>query len=132
MSRPSSLRGVTCAVGVLAASAALAYPLDGYQETGIRRLEGIRLAQTGAVRDVKQPPGALLNLQEVDLRLVGQNFDLPAPDPELTRSIGGLMGGTAGSYGFAVLDLTDPKRPRYAERNGTYRQNVGKIGRAHV
>lgn len=132
MSRPSFLRGVTCAVGVLAASAALAYPLDGYQETGIRRLEGIRLAQTGAVRDVKQPPGALLTLKEVDLRLVGQNFDLPAPDPELTRSIGGLMGGTAGSYGFAVLDLTDPKRPRYAERNGTYRQNVGSVGKIVV
>ena len=37
--------------------AALAYPLDGYQETGIRRLEGIRLANEGVVKDVKQPPG---------------------------------------------------------------------------
>ena len=132
MSRPGSLRGITCAVGVLATSAVLAYPLDGYEETGIRRLEGLRLAQTGAVRDVKQPPGALLNLKEVDLRLVGQNFDLPAPDPELTRSIGGLMAGTAGSYGFAVLDLTDPKRPRYAERYGAYRQNVGSVGKIIV
>jgi len=132
MRRSGSLRGITCAVGVLATSAVLAYPLDGYEETGIRRLEGIRLAQTGVVRDVKQPPGALLNLQEVDLRLVGQNFDLPAPDPELARGIAGLMAGTAGSYGFAVLDLTDPKRPRYAERNGTYRQNVGSVGKIVV
>ncbi len=132
MTRTDVLRALASAACAFATTVATGYPLDGYEETGIRRLEGIRLAQTGVVRDVKQPPGALLNLREVDLRLVGQNFDLPAADPELARGIAGLMAGTAGSYGFAVLDLTDPKRPRYAERNGTYRQNVGSVGKIVV
>ena len=55
----------------LGAGAAAAYPLDGYESTGIRRLEGLRLAQEGVVKDVTQPPGALLGLRDVDLRLLG-------------------------------------------------------------
>ena len=66
---------------LLAATAAFAYPLDGYDDTGIRRLEGSRLANEGVVRDVKQPPGALLKLRDVDPRLLGQTFDLPPVDP---------------------------------------------------
>ena len=32
----------------------------------------------------------------------------------------------------AVLDLSDPAKPRYAEHNGTYRQNVGSVGKIVV
>ena len=38
-----------CALASAVPAAALAYPLDGYPETGIRRLEGSRLAQEGIV-----------------------------------------------------------------------------------
>jgi len=111
---------------------ASAYPLDGYPETGIRRLEGNRLAQQGVVKDVRQPPGALLPLKDVQLRLVGQTFDLPPPDPELTRRLGSILTGGMGDYGVAVLDLSDPARPRYAEQRGDYRQNVGSVGKLLV
>ncbi len=47
-----------------------AYPLDGYGETGIRRVEGARMANEGLVPGRKQPPGALLSTAEVDLRLL--------------------------------------------------------------
>ncbi len=43
----------------------IAYPLDGTEYTGIQRLEGMRLGQTGKVRSRKLPPGALLNLNQV-------------------------------------------------------------------
>jgi hypothetical protein len=109
-----------------------AYPLDGYPETGIRRLEGMRLAQEGVVKDVKQPPGALLATKDVDLRLAGQTFDLPAPDPELTRLVAATLTGGMDAYGFAVLDLTDPAKPRYAEHRGDHRQNVGSVGKLVV
>ena len=59
-----------------------AYPLDGYPETGIRRVEGTRLANEGIIPGRKQPAGALLSTAEVDLRLLDYpNLDLPAPDP---------------------------------------------------
>ena len=118
-----------CALAVFEASA---YPLDGYGETGIRRLEGSRLANEGAVKDVRQPPGAMLGLKGVDLRLVGQTFDLPAPDPEFTRQVNGILTGSMDDYGFAVLDLTDPANPRYAEHRGDYKQNVGSVGKLIV
>lgn len=108
------------------------YPLDAYPATGIRRLEGLRLANEGKVADVKQPRGALLPLKDVDLRLAGATFDLPAPDPELSRQLESLLGGSLDGYGLALLDLSDPAKPRYAEHNGTYRQNVGSVGKTVV
>ena len=133
MRRPgSTLRALAFAAGTLTAVAATAYPLDGYEETGIRRLEGNRLADEGLVRDVKQPPGARLGLKDVDLRLVGQTFDLPAPDPGFTRQITGLLTGSMDGYALAVLDLSDPARPRYAEHRGSHRQNVGSVGKIVV
>ncbi|MGA8055087.1 MAG: serine hydrolase, partial [Burkholderiales bacterium] len=122
----------TLAAGSFAPPAALAYPLDGYAETGIRRLEGNRLAQEGVIKDVKQPPGALLALKDVDLRLVGQTFDLPPPDPAFTRQVTGILTGSMDAYGLAVLDLTDLSKPRYAEHRGDYKQNVGSVGKLVV
>jgi len=113
MSRTGSFAAVALVSAALAAGAA-AYPLDGYETTGIRRLEGLRLANEGVVKDVKQPPGATLPLKDVDLRLLGQSFDLPPPDPQFTREVASVLAGEMNAYGVAVLDLTDPAHPRYA------------------
>ena len=118
--------------GALLSLGVYAYPLDAYPETGIRRLEELRLANEGKIADVKQPSGAMLPLKAVDLRLAGLTLDLPPPDPELNRQLSGLLGGNLAGYGLAVLDLTDPARPRYAEHNGDYRQNVGSVGKIVV
>ena len=126
------LGAVALAAAALSAGPALAYPLDGYPETGIRRLEGLRLANEGVVKDVKQPPGAMLGLKDVDLRLLGQTFDLPAPDPEFTRQVSGILTGGMDAYGLAVLNLTDPSKPRYAEHRGDHKQNVGSVGKLVV
>jgi hypothetical protein len=116
----------------LAPAVAPAYPLDGYETTGIRRLLAIRLVQEGKLPGGKQPPGALLGLADVDLRLVGRPFVVPAADPDLTRRIVDILGADADRYGVAVLDLTDPTEPRYAEHRGDYRQNVGSVGKLVV
>jgi hypothetical protein len=121
------------ALAILCTSAGLhAYPLDGYAETGIRRLEGSRLANEGKVKDIKQPPGALLATADVEPRLAGQTFDLPTPDPEFTRRIAATLTGSMSDYGLAVLDLSDPARPRYAEHRADHRQNVGSVGKLVV
>jgi hypothetical protein len=116
----------------LSMSAADAYPLDAYPETGLRRLEGLRLANEGKVADVKQAKGAMLPLKAVDLRLVGSTFDLPPSDPEFDRQLAGILGGGLAGYGVAILDLSDPAEPHYAEHNSTYRQNVGSVGKVVV
>jgi hypothetical protein len=129
--RRSRLPALAASLAV-AAAFAHAYPLDGYGETGVRRLEGGRLANEGKVKDVKQPPGAMLPLKDVEPRLVGQTFDLPAPDPTLTREMEAVLTGSMDDYGLALLDLSDPGKPRYAEHRADHRQNVGSVGKLVV
>lgn len=115
---------------LLLPSLAAAYPLDGYEDTGIRRVEGFRLMTEGKIKGSKQPPGARLNTEQVDLRLLDhKSMQLPAADPAFTAQIKKLLGAEASRYGISVLDLSDPDNPRYAEYNGDYKQNVGSVGK---
>jgi hypothetical protein len=116
-----------------ASTTALAYPLDGYEDTGIRRVEGARLANEGLAEGGKQPAGAMLTTEQVDLRLLNRkDFNLPEVDPAFTAKIEALLGSNADRYGVAVLDLTDPENPRYAEHRGNAKQNVGSVGKLLV
>ena len=111
----------------------VAYPLDGYEETGIRRVEGARLAHEGLAKGGFQPPGALWPTEEVDIRLLERpDMVLPQADPAFTAQVAALLGDKADRYGLVVLDLTDPDQPRYAEHRGDYRQNVGSVGKMLV
>ena len=110
----------------------MAYPLDGYEETGIRRVEGARLANEGLAIGGFQPPGAMLTTEQVDIRLVDRGIPLPPADPAFTAQIKDMLGEHADSYGIAVLDITDLDNPRYAEYRGDHRQNVGSVGKLLV
>ena len=110
-----------------------AYPLDGTPYTGIARLEGYRLAQEGKVRGRRLHAGAMLGMDQVDLRLRNHpNLDIPPLDPEFSAKIRELFGTEADRYAAAVLDLTDPERPRYAEHRGSESHNPGSVGKLVV
>ena len=107
-----------------------AYPLDGYGYTGIARLEGYRLAMEGKVRAPKQPPGALLSMDQVDLRLEAKtDFEIPPGETEFVAQVQNLLGAEADRYAMAVLDLTSIEQPRYAEHRSTERANPGSVGK---
>ena len=111
----------------------IAYPLDAYPATEIRRIEAGRLAVLAKAGGRQQPPGALLPLDLVDLRLLNHSeLKLPEPDPELTHRAVQLLGDRADRYGLALLDLSDPDHPRYAEHRADFRQNVGSVGKIVV
>ena len=121
------------ALALLGLSSAQAYPLDGYADTGIARVEGSRLAAEGIIKGPKQPPGAMLSTEQVDLRLLDYpNMAIPVPDPEFTAQVARLLGSNANRYGISVLDLSDLDHPRYAEHRGDYTQNVGSVGKIIV
>ena len=109
------------------------YPLDAYEQTEILRLEAYRLAQTGQVRGRLLPPGARLESDDIQLRLIDQpDFEIPAPDAALSASIRALLGEDADGYAIAMLDLTDPANPRYAAHNAEQNQNPGSVGKLMV
>jgi hypothetical protein len=119
---------------LLAAGPALAYPLYGSEDTGIKRLEQARLAHEDKLEGGrKKVSGELLSVEQVDLRLLGnKDLDLPAPDPAFTAQIRALLGENTGRYGISVLDLTDLGKIRYAEHNGGLQQNPGSVGKIAV
>ncbi|MEJ2286970.1 MAG: hypothetical protein P8X85_25685, partial [Desulfobacterales bacterium] len=113
---------VACLMGLMIAATCMAYPLDGYAYTGIARLEAYRLAMEGKVRAPKQPPGALLSIDQVDIRLQARSvFLIPPPDDEFVAKVQNLLGAEADRYALAVLDLSNLAQPRYAEHRSTAR-----------
>ncbi len=130
--KPFWLLGIVV-FGLIAPSDGGAYPLDGYAYTGIERLEAYRLAMEGKVRAPRQPPGALLPSDQVDLRLREQtDFEIPASDTEFAARVVKLLGEEADRYNIVVLDLTDTARPRYAEHQGSLPANPGSVGKIIV
>jgi hypothetical protein len=117
---------------LLSVTTVFSYPLDGYEETGIRRVEGARLANEGLAEGGSQPPGALLTTEQVDLRLLNAEIKLPSADADFTSRVTALLGEHKDAYGIAVLDLTDRDNPRYAEHRDDHRQNVGSVGKLLV
>ncbi len=110
-----------------------AYPLDAYEDTGIRRLQAADLIQKGEKRGTKQPKGGTLSTSQVDLRLVDhQQMVLPATDPDFTNQIVELLADEADRYAISVLDLSDLANPRYAEHNATQTRNPGSVGKIMV
>jgi hypothetical protein len=105
-----------------------AYPLDGDVATGIR-LTHARLVQAGHLPGPKQPPGERLSLDQVDLRLLGQKEWTYRGPIRSCRGVVGLLGRMADRYAIAVLDVSDPAAPRYAEHGGEVRRNPGSVGK---
>jgi hypothetical protein len=116
----------------LSAGTAFAYPLDGYPATGIKRLEAYRLSATSSGRPDFLTEGEMLPSNQLKLGLADRAFAMPAVDPELSAQIRSLLGADAAAYGVAVLDWSNPKRPRYATVNADQAQNPGSVGKIMV
>ncbi len=125
--------------GLLAsAKAAMAYPLDGYESTGIRRLLGYRLAMEGKLaRGINIPPGGRLGMADIKLTLKGVNdsYDVSADtprDPKLQQGLERVFSGRDPSYSLALLDITNPREPRFAELRSEVKRIPGSLGKLLV
>jgi len=110
-----------------------AYPIDAYEKTGIGRLEVMRRIEAETLKGRKQPKGALLSTDEVDIRLLEHaDMELPPIDGAFKRQIEGLLGQYVDRYAVSVLDLSKVDAPRYAEVNGAVARNPGSVGKILV
>jgi hypothetical protein len=125
-------------VSLVCLVAAGPYPLDGYEQTGIRRLRAYAMIQDGTMPgSLPLPPGARLGWNSVKLRLAGVNDTLDVGpdtplDAELQRGLERIAETRDPSYRLAVLDITDPTRPRYAAVKPTQGYTPGSVGKLLV
>ena len=118
----------------VAAGGAAAYPIDGYDYTGIRRLEQARLVQAGAIPGRRKLAGQRLGLAQVQPDWHGSDgTTLPPPDEALGRALAALVPeAQRADYAMALLDLSDAQHPTYAAWQGNARANVGSVGKILV
>lgn len=125
-------------VGALTASASLvrAYPLSGYERTGIRRLWAYDPARRPLLGGPSLPPGAHLSLSGVKLRLLeNRDYDVTADtvrDPQLQAGLEDIFRLRDPNYSVAVLDITEPTAPRYAALDETRQYLPGSVGKLLV
>lgn len=112
------------------------YPLDAARRTGMRRLLGYGRAQEGKVSGPKIPAGGRWGEAQILLRLTGnRGFDITADTPrdaDLQSKLEAVLGGRNSSYGIALLDISDPARPRYAAVRETDKLLPGSAGKLNV
>ncbi len=114
------------------------YPIDGYDETGIRRLKRLELIQEGELKATGSPlpPGALKKLDEIQLSLSSRKTDsvseLLRVDEDFQAMVNTLFRGLDKSYSLSVLDISDPGNPRYAQRNQKAGYQPGSVGKIAV
>ena len=107
------------------------YPLNGEEESGIRRLEGYRLAQE-APTGSKLKTGQLWKVEDVKLNLTGYqgpDFDSLEPDIELQKSLAAMLSKRDPSYSMVVIDYSDPGELRWASLKPDLKQNPGSVGK---
>ncbi len=116
---------------MLLSASVLAYPLDGLDESGIRRLEGFQLAQQtpGAAKLVA---GQLWDTADIGLRLLdyaGPDFDELPEDPELAAFLAKSLKNRDPSYAMVLVDFSDAAAIRWAGLRPDLRQNAGSVGK---
>jgi len=130
----SVLIGVIISFGFIVISeSGYTYPVDGYEKTGIRRLERLRLILADSLRGTKLPEGGQRLLNSIRLNLTddrGAELDsLPEPDAELQKQIRSLFPGRHASYSVAVMDITPGRPIRFAERQSHRTLSPGSVGK---
>ena len=112
------------------------YPIDGYEYSGIRRLLRLQLVLSGDIKDTKPIPGAQKSIEDIHLHLLGSRGDgldsLPEPDPGLQKALNSLFPSLHESYSVTLLDISEGKPVRYAQRQPDRGFQPGSVGKLAV
>lgn len=125
---------ISAAMLLLAGTApfiAAAYPLDGADESGIRRLEGYLLAQKKP-GSAKLWPGQLWSADDIRLQLTGYDgpdFDATPEDPDLAAFLSKNLRNRDPSYSMVLVDIGNAAKPRWAGLRPDIRNNAGSVGK---
>lgn len=114
-----------------------AYPIDGFAYSQIKRLLWLQKTISGEVQDRMPLKGAMLSIDSIQLPLLDDQrredwSQLPDIDPEFQKKINSLFPNLHESYSLAILDYSDDRAVRYAERQGSRGFQPGSVGKLAV
>ena len=136
MKRVTVLSALAALIGILNVNAIICYPFDGYQLTGIRRLERIRLIVDKKLKGTVPVNGARKSVADIQLNLVSLPGDslrvFPQVNPELQKRIDALFPDRHESYSLALLDITPGKPFRLALRQADRQFSPGSVGKLAI
>ncbi|OGI10560.1 MAG: hypothetical protein A2Y40_04465 [Candidatus Margulisbacteria bacterium GWF2_35_9] len=113
----------------------LAYPYDGFLETGIRRLHRIQAVIETKRGTLPIPPGGKKKTAEIHLNLMNQpSIDVKTieKNSQLQRLLIKNPLIQTGNYGVAILDISNPEKLRYAAINETKLFDPGSVGKLAI
>lgn len=117
----------------LSSVALFAYPIDGYETTGIRRLLYLQMVLNGDIKGNLPRDGALLKMEDIRLNLLSMRGDslenLGVSDEKLQRAIDALFPNLHESYSIAVLDISEGHALRYARRQEKQAYQPGSVAK---
>ncbi|MCB2149306.1 MAG: serine hydrolase, partial [Deltaproteobacteria bacterium] len=115
---------------------ARAYPIDGFETTGIRRLAFLHQVVEGRSKGPVLPPGARRSIADIRLNLegdAGRDLDrLPSSDPGLQARIDALFPNRDESYSLVVLEITPGRPVRLAARQADRSFSPGSVGKLAI
>lgn len=131
---------ISCIIGIFwvafFSDASLSYPIDGYDVSGIRRLERLRLILDGKLTEPKPVPGARNSISNIKLNLLSPGHKVPPEpmkvDPDLQKAIEALFPDRHESYCLALLDITAGRPMRFASRQGDRQFPPGSVGKLAI
>ena len=113
-----------------------AYPIDGYETTGIKRLLYLEMVRNGEIQGTLPRDGAFLGMNDIKLNLLNVRGDslaeLPEVHPTLQKSIDAVFPVLDESYSIAVLDITPGYPVRYAKRKEKHGYQPGSVAKLIV
>lgn len=111
------------------ARALSAFPLDGYDSTGIPRLRGYYYSLRTKSGSENILDGARLSEKDVLLSLRHDHFQLPKKDPVFQRELERILRPYGPGASLAVLDISDPREPIYGAVREHQQYNPGSLGK---
>jgi hypothetical protein len=111
-----------------------AYPTDAFERTQIRRLKWQHDIDTGARRGLKLPPGAHWGSERISLTMLNTaDYRVTAEtpkDPALQAGLEAILKKPLfHHFNVALLDISDPKNPRFAAVRETEAQIPGSVAK---
>lgn len=126
-----TLKNIAIVALSVSCSVLSAYPLDGTQESAIRRLEGYRLVQAANPK-AGLAAGQLWSSDAIQLGLLdyaGPDFDQLEQDPALATALTTMLKKRDPSYSMVLVDITNPAQIRWAGLRPDLKQNPGSVGK---